>query len=163
MNPALPPLLALTAAAAFVAWRARGARLRATAEAVAFHATLALALLAPHLAHSDGVPSGASLLRELPPWRGVVEAAPRTANPELGDLPFQVEPRQIFVREELRAGRIPFWNPYAFGGYPLWATAQAAPMHRARGDGTIGGGYRLSGAAAARLRRTAPAVSALAA
>jgi hypothetical protein len=132
MNPALPPLAAVTilaAIAALFAWRARGARARELTLAFALCSALALVPLAPHLALADGVPSGASLLRSLVPWRSAtVEAGALTVNPEQNDLPYQVEPRLRFVRGELRSGRLPFWNPLAFGGYPLWSAAQAAPL-----------------------------------
>ena len=49
-----------------------------------------------------------------------------------GDILLYVYPHRDFVAEALRSGRIPFWNPYLFGGAPLLANTQAAvlyPLH----------------------------------
>ena len=49
-----------------------------------------------------------------------------------GDILLYFYPYRDFVAGALRAGRIPFWNPYLFGGAPLLANPQAAvlyPLH----------------------------------
>lgn len=54
------------------------------------------------------------------------------ANRLLSDPPFQMQPWLHFALEELRAGRLPLWNPYNGGGQPLFANYQSAllsPFH----------------------------------
>src|SRR5829696_6914764 len=49
-----------------------------------------------------------------------------------GDILLYFYPYRDFVASTLRAGRIPFWNPYLSGGAPLLANPQAAvlyPLH----------------------------------
>ena len=49
-----------------------------------------------------------------------------------GDILLYFYPYRDFVANALREGRIPFWNPYLFGGTPLLANPQAAvlyPLH----------------------------------
>jgi hypothetical protein len=89
-------------------------------------AVAATALLAPALALPDGVPSQAGLLGALAPWRGEAPAA--VANPHLLDVTHQVEPWLLFLRRELRAGRLPFWDPHQFSGEPFWSNGSSAPL-----------------------------------
>lgn len=49
-----------------------------------------------------------------------------------GDILLYFYPYRDYVAAALREGRIPFWNPYLFGGAPLLANPQAAvlyPLH----------------------------------
>ena len=49
-----------------------------------------------------------------------------------GDILLYLYPYREAVAAALREGRIPFWNPYLFGGAPLLANPQAAvlyPLH----------------------------------
>ncbi|MFN8468011.1 MAG: YfhO family protein [Caldilineaceae bacterium] len=49
-----------------------------------------------------------------------------------GDILLYFYPYRDFVASALREGRVPFWNPYLFGGVPLLANPQAAvlyPLH----------------------------------
>lgn len=48
------------------------------------------------------------------------------ANRLLSDPPFQMQPWLHFGLEELRAGRLPLWNPYNGGGQPLLANYQSS-------------------------------------
>ncbi len=50
--------------------------------------------------------------------------APR--NPLLGDSVSMFIPWRRLVSDELRAGRLPFWNPHAFAGSPLLGNSQSA-------------------------------------
>ena len=49
-------------------------------------------------------------------------------NPLLRDVTFQIQPWLLFTRRELRAGRLPGWNPFQFAGSPFWANGQSAPL-----------------------------------
>jgi hypothetical protein len=49
-----------------------------------------------------------------------------------GDILLYFYPYRDYVASALREGRLPFWNPYLFGGAPLLANPQAAvlyPLH----------------------------------
>jgi hypothetical protein len=85
-----------------------------------------IALLAPALALPDGVPSPAASLAHDPPWLGV--ANPAAGNDNLRDVTYQVEPWLLFLRHELRAGRLPFWDPYQAAGCPFWSNGSSAPL-----------------------------------
>ncbi|MEO7793365.1 MAG: YfhO family protein, partial [Thermoanaerobaculia bacterium] len=128
-------------------WALRGRRRDAGAAwllaAVAATAILLPALLVPH-----GVPSPSEMLQANAPWAGgsapaagVPDPAPGPAtgvpeaqgrhvlgNPELGDITYQVEPWLLFLRNELRAGRLPFWNPHQSSGAPYWSNGSSAPL-----------------------------------
>jgi hypothetical protein len=85
-----------------------------------------MALLAPALAIPDGIPSPAATLAAVPPWQHTGD--PAEGNPVLRDVTFQIQPWQIHLRRELRAGRLPLWNPYQFSGAPFWSNGQSAPL-----------------------------------
>ncbi len=89
-----------------------------------------MALLGPALALPTGVPSPAGALAGIPPWQGaeVAGGRPPAGNPVLQDVTFQIEPWLLFLRGELRAGRLPFWNPHQSSGAPFWANGQSAPV-----------------------------------
>jgi hypothetical protein len=53
----------------------------------------------------------------------------RAANPLLFDQCFQFVPWRQAVREALRQGRLPLWNPESFCGAPQAATLQAAVFY----------------------------------
>ena len=57
-----------------------------------------------------------------------VDAPHRIWNPLLGDVALQMEPWLMFQRDELRAGRMPLWNPYNGGGTPHFANYQSAVL-----------------------------------
>lgn len=120
MNPLLPIVLALTGVGLL------GCR-REIARAWWIGGLAATALLLPVLLRPDGIPSPSGTLADAAPWRGAVDGA--TANPDLGDVTFQVEPWLLFLRQELRAGRLPFWNPHQSAGAPFWSNGSSAPLH----------------------------------
>ena len=130
INPALPLLALLSAAGPIlVAWRpaAAGAPRRPWRELGIPWAVLGLAgmgLLAPALALPAGIPSPAAALAAVPPWEGTEGGG----NPLLRDVTFQIQPWLLFTRRELRAGRLPGWNPFQFAGSPFWANGQSAPL-----------------------------------
>lgn len=131
MNPALPLLLALSLAG-LLAWR-RGPRWELGLPWAACGLAAAL-LLAPALALPDGVPSPAASLGQHVPWRGIEDPAlaaaldPADGNPHLRDIGQQVQPWLLYLRHELRAGRLPFWNPHQFSGTPYWSNGSSAPL-----------------------------------
>ena len=84
-----------------------------------------MAVLAPVLAMPDGIPSPAAALAALPPWQGSGSPA---GNPLLRDVTFQIQPWLLFGRREIRAGRLPWWNPHQSSGAPFWANGQSAPL-----------------------------------
>jgi hypothetical protein len=86
----------------------------------------ATALLAPALAIPDGVPSPAASLAHDPPWQGIAD--PAAGNDNLRDVTYQVEPWLLFLRHELRAGRLPLWNPHQSAGCPYWSNGSSAPL-----------------------------------
>ncbi|HEX6199940.1 MAG TPA: YfhO family protein, partial [Thermoanaerobaculia bacterium] len=94
----------------------------------------AMLLLAPALALPDGIPSPAADLGRHVPWRGIegpeLAAAldPAAGNRHLRDITQQVQPWLIHLRHELRAGRLPFWNPHQFSGTPYWSNGSSAPL-----------------------------------
>ncbi len=120
MNPALA-LLALLAAGGAVLLRRRDLGVPWAAVGLA-----GIALLGPALALPTGIPSPAATLGAVAPWRGVLDTS--RGNPVLQDVTFQIEPWLLFLRRELRAGRLPFWNPHQFSGAPFWANGQSAPL-----------------------------------
>ncbi|HEV7774715.1 MAG TPA: hypothetical protein VGO48_15650 [Conexibacter sp.] len=94
--------------------------------AAALFALLALVYLWPVLVEGRLlVPS--ALLSALTPWRtGAAAAAANYINGELADVPSTYYPWNMLARELLHAGTFPAWNPYAYGGTPLFANAELA-------------------------------------
>lgn len=122
-NPALP-LLALLALSGLLLAR-KGRRLELSLPIVGL-GLAGMALLAPALRLPTGIPSPAATLAALPPWQETGD--PAAGNPLLRDVTYQIQPWLIFLREELRAGRWPFWNPHQFSGSAFWANGQSAPL-----------------------------------
>lgn len=68
----------------------------------------------------------ATLLRYVAPWE---QAAKPPWNPLMYDSVGQFYPWRHFASEELRAGRIPLWNPYQFCGTPFVGNSQSAVFY----------------------------------
>ncbi len=102
------------------------ARLREAGIPWAVSGLAATLLLAPALAIPDGVPSPAASLASTAPWQGVAD--PAAGNPQLRDVTLQIRPWLLFLRHELRHGRMPWWNPHQLSGTPFWANGQSAPL-----------------------------------
>jgi len=102
-------------------WRRRG-----PGGAIALAGLAGIALLAPALRLPNGVPSPAASLGHIAPWQHAVDAGP--ANDSLRDVTFQIQPWLLFTRSELRAGRLPTWNPYQGAGTAFWSNGQGAPL-----------------------------------
>jgi hypothetical protein len=119
VNPALPLLALLSLAGLLMRRREIGIPWAACGIA-------GMALLWPALRLPDGVPSPAAILAEQAPWRSVAVAA--GGNPNLRDVTYQVQPWLLFLRHEIRAGRLPFWDPHQFSGSPYWSNGSGAPL-----------------------------------
>ncbi len=123
MNPGLPLLLL----ACLLPWLIR--RREATV-AWALIGVVSMALLWPALSRVDGIPSPSATLERLEPWKATLAVDANGPPPSggLDDVTFQVEPWLLFLRHELRAGRLPLWNPHQSSGTPYWANGSSAPL-----------------------------------
>ncbi len=119
MNPALPVLALLSLAGLLL-------RRREIGIPWVFCGLAGCALLWPALRLPDGIPSPAATLAQQAPWQGI--ANPAAGNGNLRDITYQVEPWLLFLRHELRAGRLPFWDPHQFSGSPYWSNGSGAPL-----------------------------------
>jgi hypothetical protein len=119
VNPALP-LLALLSLAGLLSRR------REIGIPWAACGLAGIALLWPALRIPDGIPSPAATLTEQAPWQGIAD--PAAGNPNLRDITWQVQPWLLFLRHEMRAGRLPFWDPHQFSGSPYWSNGSGAPL-----------------------------------
>ncbi len=88
-------------------------------------AILPLLLVAPALLPGRSL-STADLLTGTYLLSGAQPPGYQPANPLLSDPAQQMIPFRRLVVDELRAGRIPFWNPYAYAGSPLLGNSQSA-------------------------------------
>jgi Bacterial membrane protein YfhO len=61
----------------------------------------------------------------LRPWSGLHPDVVPT-NPLLVDITLMFHPFAIYAGDEIRAGRLPLWNPHTFGGAPFFANPQTA-------------------------------------
>ena len=119
MNPALPLLALLSLAGLLLRRREIGIPWAACGLA-------GIALLWPALRLPDGIPSPAATLAAQAPWQGTAD--PAAGNPNLRDITWQVQPWLFFLRHEMRAGRLPFWDPHQFSGSPYWSNGSGAPL-----------------------------------
>jgi hypothetical protein len=119
LNPALPLLLVLSVLP--LARKRDGLPLAWCVAGLA-----GMLLLAPALVLPTGIPSPAASAGAVAPWAGTLD--PANGNPTLSDVTFQIQPWLLHLRRELRAGRLPFWNPYQFAGAPFWSNGQSAPL-----------------------------------
>lgn len=60
------------------------------------------------------------------PWSSYEQYAVPVKNNALSDVVTQIYPWKHFTIEELKKGRIPWWNPYSFSGNPHAADLQTA-------------------------------------
>ena len=119
MNPALPILAVLSLSGLAISRKGAG-------RAWCLVGLAGILLLSPALSIPDGVPSPAAALGSVAPWQGI--SNPELGNPNLVDVTFQIQPWLLYLRHELRDGRLPFWNPYQFSGEPFWSNGQGAPL-----------------------------------
>jgi hypothetical protein len=119
VNPALPVLILLSLVGLL-------ARRRELAIPWVACGIAGIALLWPVLRLPDGIPSPGATLAEHTPWQGI--ANPGDGNPNLRDVTLQVQPWLLFLRREMREGRLPFWDPHQFSGSPYWSNGSGAPL-----------------------------------
>ena len=90
--------------------------------------TLALVPFWDPLVHPRRIAVSADIISSVSaPW----DVAPLRARPRnglQGDAVMLILPMRHFARDELLAGRFPFWNPYVLGGSPFFANDQAAVL-----------------------------------
>jgi hypothetical protein len=119
MNPAFPTLLVVIALGATVARREW--RLPWIAVGIA-----GMALMAPSLMIPDGIPSSAERMTLFTPWQ---ETGPKPISDSMHfDIVWQIQPWLAYLRDQLRAGQLPFWNPHQFAGMGFWGNGQSAPL-----------------------------------
>src|SRR5689334_21187401 len=66
------------------------------------------------------------------PWASHVRelwAAPPAVHNALLDALQQNYPRRVYMAQSLRAGWLPLWDPYLYGGSPFLATQQGAVLY----------------------------------
>ena len=68
--------------------------------------------------------SSAALLYWYPPWQ-YLHPGPVAADPLQSDMAFVFQPWLLHTRREIRAGRLPLWNPNADAGVPFLANMQS--------------------------------------
>jgi hypothetical protein len=59
------------------------------------------------------------------PWRAIAPG-PVQPNQALGDVTAVFHPWTLWAAREVRAGRAPLWNPYAYAGAPFFSNPQTA-------------------------------------
>ncbi|HEX8681349.1 MAG TPA: hypothetical protein VF707_03480, partial [Ardenticatenaceae bacterium] len=62
-------------------------------------------------------------------WRVWAPNPADRASFPIGDFTEQYYPLRRFVASSLAEGRLPFWNPYIYGGQPGLADPQAAALY----------------------------------
>ncbi len=67
-------------------------------------------------------------------WFGLFVPSMRDGAPRADaiDLDGYFLPKYVYASAELAAGRLPFWNPYEYGGIPLLGAAQPAALYPPR-------------------------------
>jgi hypothetical protein len=66
-----------------------------------------------------------AILYEVSPWLHLVpHGVGGWSNDLLSDVPTADYPWRFLIRQMLHAGTFPSWNPYVFGGIPLWSNPQ---------------------------------------
>ena len=73
--------------------------------------------------------SPADLLFKSTPWRQVAAPDFEPANGLLSDYVYQFRPWRSFAVTSLKAGHIPLWNPYNYGGAPFLGNGVAAVLY----------------------------------
>jgi hypothetical protein len=97
---------------------------RADRAAVVALVLLPFVLLSPALLPGR-VLSPLDQLFAVSPWRAIAPG-PVEANPALADVAQVFHPWTLYAAREVRAGRFPFWNPYAYAGVPFFSNPQTA-------------------------------------
>ncbi|MBS1868154.1 MAG: hypothetical protein JSS99_00650 [Actinobacteria bacterium] len=94
--------------------------------AAGLFALLVLAYLWPALLPGHALAPTALLQLEVPWAASAPAGAAHYVNGDLADVPLSYYPWTVLARAFVHAGTFPAWNPYAFGGTPLFANLQMA-------------------------------------
>lgn len=87
-------------------------------------ASIVLVYLWPALVGGDML-APISVLYTFTPWQGFTPADIQSYyNPLLSDIPMADYPWRWFVREQIRDGVLPLWNPHVFAGIPFLSNPQ---------------------------------------
>ena len=105
---------------------ALGAGTRARGVSLAAVFLLPVVLLAPALRRGRVLSSADMALDWHLFWSARPQGYTGPRNGLIGDPVMQFMPWRRFASDELRAGRLPFWNPHAFAGSPLLGNSQSA-------------------------------------
>ncbi len=92
--------------------------------AVAVLVVLPLVLWAPALRPGHTLSPLDNLFTSAP-WRAIAPG-PVRPNQALGDITSVFHPWTLWAAHEVRAGRVPLWNPYAYAGAPFFSNPQTA-------------------------------------
>src|SRR5438093_655929 len=92
--------------------------------AVAVLVVLPLVLWAPALRPGHTLSPLDNLFTSAP-WRAIAPG-PVRPNQALGDVTSVFHPWTLWAAHEVRAGRVPLWNPYAYAGAPFFSNPQTA-------------------------------------
>ena len=97
---------------------------------ILFFLLLAVLFFAPVLFGNTSLVPFDNLYR-FPPWSAYAaqNGAAQAHNTLLDDLVLENYAWKNFIRESLRAGEIPLWNPYIFAGQPFLAAGQNAALY----------------------------------
>ena len=85
-----------------------------------------IAIFGPALVTGKVVSSADNLLDHAP-WQSLAPGY-RSHDPTLSDVSQFLHPYAVFGAREIRVGRFPLWNPYAFGGVPFFAHPHSAML-----------------------------------
>ncbi|MBI4675360.1 MAG: oligosaccharide flippase family protein [Chloroflexi bacterium] len=98
--------------------------------AILFFLALAVVFFAPVLS-GDATLAPFDNLYRFPPWNAFAaqNGVTQSYNPLLDDLILENYAWKSFIRESLRAGEIPLWNPYILAGQPFLAAGQNATLY----------------------------------
>jgi hypothetical protein len=107
-----------------IAWLAEIGRARPDRTAVVVLALLPFLLFAPALLPGRAL-SPVDQLFLVAPWSAMAPTPPRP-NPALADVAQVFHPWTLYTAREVRAGRLPLWNPYAYAGVPFLSNPQTA-------------------------------------
>lgn len=103
---------------------------RSDLAAIFLFLVLAVVFFAPVLSGNASLVPFDNLYR-FPPWNAFAaqNGVTQAHNPLLDDLILENYAWKNFIRESLRAGEIPLWNPYILAGQPFLAAGQNAALY----------------------------------
>jgi Bacterial membrane protein YfhO len=90
---------------------------------------LVLAVISYFPIFTGKVPFPADLLHYFPISEGTSRVGLTFRHAELGDLFTLMYPWRVYLRDSLRQGELPFWNPHSFAGAPFLANPISAVFY----------------------------------